>query len=114
MIHVAEDAFEDEWPILGWYRTRRYRLIDGDKSEIVTVRARRHEWSIFYAERAFSRDLVSDSISRYEDVDGIGLWYCESEKLVNHLRSKHHTGYPYRFAYFPYSLLFPTVKRKLK
>ena len=114
MIHVAEDAFEQDWPVRDWYHLRRYRITDGTTSEILTVRARKHKWSIFYAERAFARDLIADSVAQYDNVDGIDMWYCESKKLVNYLRSKNSIGYPYNFFPYPCSLVFPAFKWKKK
>ena len=99
MIHVAEDAFQSDWPVDKWYRSRKYRVIDNDYDSVITVRERRHNWSVFYAERSFSRDLRNDLISKSFVVDGLKMTYCESERLINYLRSKNRAGYPYKIPF---------------
>jgi aminoglycoside 3-N-acetyltransferase len=97
MIHVAEDAFEAQWPVPDWYLRRRFKVRDGDFEAEVVVRERRHGWSQFYAERAFSADLQRAAISKSATVDGLDLHYCESAALVDFLRHHPRRGYPYVF-----------------
>lgn len=99
MIHVAEDCFESSWPIVGWYRHRRYCVKDEDKVTEVVVRERKHGWSQYYAERAFSRDLHVADVSKSWNVDGLPIHLCESATLIDFLRSHPRPGYPYRFPF---------------
>ena len=57
MIHVAEDLYENEWPVKDWYRNRQFRVIDNEFDKEVTIRERHPKWALFYAEREFSKDL---------------------------------------------------------
>ena len=97
MIHVAEEAFEADWPVEGWYRDRLTRVVDGDFDEVVTTRERRHLWSQHYAERAFSRDLDVAGISRTLTVDGLEIHACRARSLVDFLRRHSRRAYPYVF-----------------
>lgn len=97
MIHVAEDCFEESWPVPDWYRRRRFRVVAEDGAFDLAVRERKHGWSQYYAERAFSRDLDAAGVSRSWNVDGLPVHCCESGALVDFLRSHPRPGYPYRF-----------------
>ncbi|RYF51905.1 MAG: AAC(3) family N-acetyltransferase [Cytophagaceae bacterium] len=99
MIHVAEDCFERSWPVAGWYRERRYRVSDRNNVAEIVVRERKHGWSQYYAERAFSRDLNIARISKTRNVDGISIHVCESKALISFLRSHPSLGYPYKFPF---------------
>lgn len=99
MIHLAEDLFESLWPIKSWYRTRSFKITDGAYEECVNVRQRRHTWSVFYAERSFSRDLFRDGIAKHENIDGLDLAFCESDKLITYLNSRKSEAYPYRIPF---------------
>lgn len=97
MIHVAEEAFADQWPIRDWYRERRFVIRDGQGARPVTIRERKHSWSQFYAERAFSRDLYRNSIASTEVVDGLAIHGCSSRELVDFLLNHPRPAYPYVF-----------------
>jgi len=99
MIHLAEDLFESSWPISNWYRTRSFKIVDGTYEVIVNVRQRRHTWSIFYAERSFSRDLYKHEIAKYDCIDGLEISYCESDKLINYLNTRKSQAYPYKIPF---------------
>lgn len=99
MIHLAEDLFESSWPIKNWYRIRSFKIIDGIYEAIINVRQRRHTWSIFYAERSFSRDLYKNKIAKNTCVYGLNISYCDSKKLINYLNSKKRQAYPYKIPF---------------
>ena len=98
MIHVAEDAFEEEWPVGKWYRTRNYKLVGDGETKIVGVRERKHKWSICYAERSFSADLFRLGVARHVNVSGVKVALCKSQNLIEYLRAKRPTPYPYRIS----------------
>ena len=97
MIHVAEEAFADRWPIGNWYRERRFVIRDSAGDQPITIRERRHGWSQFYAERAFSRDLYRAGIAATRVVDGLEIHACSSRALVEFLLNHPRPGYPYVF-----------------
>ncbi len=95
MIHVAEDAFEEEWPVPGWYRRRRFLIKDPAAPREVEIRERKHGWSQYYAERRFSRDLHHAGIARTALVGDLPIHVCDSARLVAFLRSHRPGPYPY-------------------
>lgn len=99
MIHVAEDAFLERWPIPArdWYRERQFIIREGNDSQVATIRERRHGWSQFYAERAFSRDLYRNGIAATETVGELVLHACSSRALVDFLVNHPRAAYPYVF-----------------
>lgn len=99
MIHVAEECFPERWPIPDWYRPRRYRVTDGARRSEVIVHERRHGWSQYYPERAFSRDLHAAGIATRGDAAGVEIHYCEALRLVDFLRSHPRPFYPYLFPF---------------
>lgn len=99
MIHVAEESFPERWQIEDWYRPRRYHVKDGDFQADVTLMERRHGWSQFYAERAFSKDLFGSGVATARTIDGLSISYCEARRLVDFLVSHPRPFYPYVFPF---------------
>jgi aminoglycoside N3'-acetyltransferase len=95
MIHVAEDCHEDAWPVAGWYRERRFVVVEGDARREVLVRERHPRWAMHYAERTLSRDLTKRGIMRGATIDGIRVEVLEAKALMFFLESRKATGYPY-------------------
>lgn len=95
MIHVAEDAWADEWPIPNWYRERLFHVRDGDFETDLTVRERRPHWAIYYAERTLQKDLINSGILKIATVDGLRIETCESVALLEYLKNRKSSGYPY-------------------
>jgi aminoglycoside N3'-acetyltransferase len=95
MIHVAEDCHEDKWPVSGWYRERKFVVVDGAARKEVLVRERHPRWAMHYAERTLARDLVKRGIMRRATIDGIRVEVLEAKALINFLDSRNASGYPY-------------------
>jgi aminoglycoside 3-N-acetyltransferase len=95
MIHVAEDCYEAQWPVKGWYRNRIFRVIDGEKESRVNVRERHPRWALSYAERKLSRDLYANGIARAARVGSLGVTVLDSRSLLDFLDSRKQSGYPY-------------------
>lgn len=96
MIHVAEDMDPEAWCVPNWYRDRKFHINMGGRSEIKTVRERCPKWGMLhYAERTLDRDLCREGILTKEFVDGVEVSILESAKLIDFLKSKNKTGYPY-------------------
>jgi aminoglycoside 3-N-acetyltransferase len=95
MIHVAEDAWESQWPINGWYRERLFTIRDSGVELNLTVRERCPKWSIYYGERTLQRDLQRFKILKCKDIDGFKFGYCESGRLIDFLNERKNKNYPY-------------------
>jgi len=95
MIHVAEDCWCDEWPVADWYRERKFHVKDGNFESDLTVLERRPRWAINYAERTLQKDLLRMKIIRVETVAGVRIEVCSSARLVEYLKSRRASAYPY-------------------
>jgi aminoglycoside 3-N-acetyltransferase len=96
MTHVAEDAWESEWPIAGWYEIKQYQIIDNDFKRLVSIRQRRDKWGKYYfAERKLAKDLSKANILKTFKVDGVDIQLIKSRKLIDFLRSRNQNGYPF-------------------
>ncbi len=95
MIHVAEDAWEEQWPINGWYRHRDFIVKDNGTEFLLTVRERHPKWSMYYAERTLQKDLINNKILLVEDIDGFQISFCESKSLLSFLNERKRSAYPY-------------------
>jgi aminoglycoside N3'-acetyltransferase len=95
MIHVAEDCFEEQWPVKGWYRKRVFRVVDGDKEDRVEVRERYPRWAFSYAERKLSRDLYISGTARRAKIGNLEVTVLESKCLLDFLNQRKQSGYPY-------------------
>ena len=49
-IHIAEDYLDEQWPIKGWYTSKKYRIIDGKKEFERTCRVRKNYWTKYMTE----------------------------------------------------------------
>jgi len=95
MIHVAEDCYEQDWPIKDWYRPRIFRVVDNAKEYTVRVRERHPKWALSYAERRLSRDLYVRDIAKRVQVGSLDVTVLESKALLDYLNSRKMSGYPY-------------------
>lgn len=95
MIHVAEDAYDKDWPIENWYRLRLFDITSKGKTSRVYVRERHPKWAIHYAERTLAKDLRAAGIIHEANIHGISMEYCESDALLAYLNARKASGYPY-------------------
>ncbi len=98
MIHVAEDCYEDTWPVKNWYRKRVFDVIDGDTSKTVYVRERHPKWSMSIAQERLNLDLYKDNIAKKIKLGSLEFSILESTNLIKYLRSKSPASYPF---YYP-------------
>ncbi len=94
MIHVAEDAWEAQWPVKTWYRHRPFLIKYLGAEFNLTVRERCPKWSIYYGERRLQRDLQRHKILITRDINSFKFAFCESRRLIEFLREKNN-NYPY-------------------
>ena len=95
MIHVAEDCFEDTWPIPNWYRDRTFNVVDEGNATFVTVRERRPKWAKHIAERKLARDMRTLGLSHTSELGEASITSIESSELIEFLSSKRAQGFPY-------------------
>ena len=95
MIHTAEDCAAHRWPQSGWYRKRRFSLVDGGQTREIVVRERKPRWSMHYAERTLHRDLIRDGLARHRVVNGVPISIVRARPLYNYLLARNERGYPY-------------------
>ena len=95
MIHVAEDSYEGLWPIAGWYRNRKFVVVDKNDREEVVVKERHPKWAKYFAERTLSKDLKEKKLLASAVIDGILVEVIDSQELLEHLNERKSTAYPY-------------------
>lgn len=96
MIHTAEDTEPKKWDKYDWYRDRKFRIIDKDKSIEIVVRERKPEKAIHLAKKTLAKDLLNEGILTRDNIGGAKLEIIlESKRLIEFLKSKNKNGYPY-------------------
>lgn len=95
MIHVAEDSFEEAWPVKNWYRERNFSIKDEGFNCDITVKERRPKWAIYYAERTLQKDLLKNGIIKKLNIKGLKIEICKAQDLLNYLNSRKKESYPY-------------------
>lgn len=95
MIHVAEDSYEDLWPVAGWYRDRKFVVIDNDGRKEVVVRERHPKWAKYFAERTLSKDLKKNKLMSSTVINGILIEVLDAGELLKFLNERKSTAYPY-------------------
>jgi aminoglycoside 3-N-acetyltransferase len=95
MIHVAEDSYEQEWPIRGWYRDRKFQIVDHGEMTRVVVRERHPKWAAHYAERTLSKDLRHAGLMTRASIDGISVEVVGAGDLLRFLGARRSSAYPY-------------------
>lgn len=95
MVHVAEDMNPEQWPVKGWYRERKFRIIESSNINEIVVRERHPKWSMYYAERTLYKDLIRAGLMTSDSINGIKVEIVDdSKKLIDFLEEKSKTGYP--------------------
>jgi aminoglycoside 3-N-acetyltransferase len=104
MIHLVEDLFHEEWPIEGWYRDRTFDIIEGGKVSHLAIKERHPKWGLYFCENRLNKDLIASGVFRAATTEsGLTVAVAESTALVDFLRSKRPSPYPY---------LIPSLYRK--
>jgi aminoglycoside 3-N-acetyltransferase len=97
-IHVAEDSWEDSWPVDNWYHKKNFKLINADFSETIAIRERAPMWgALHYAERTLCKDLINAGLLKTKIFDGVEVEIIKAKELNNFLRNQQQVkkGYPY-------------------
>jgi aminoglycoside 3-N-acetyltransferase len=97
-IHVAEDFYEEDWPVKDWYNNKTFKITNGGLSETKVIRERAVKWgALHYAERTLCKDLIKAGILKSVNLDGVLIEILSAAKLNNFLKlqQKKKSGYPY-------------------
>lgn len=96
MIHTVEDVKKFDWPILDWYRKKKFRIIDNDFVEEKIVLERHPKWGMLhFAERKLANDLIMKGIMKTCMIDGVLVESLQSKDLIGFLDKNNSKGYPY-------------------
>lgn len=96
MIHTAEDVKKENWPIKGWYREKKFKIVDGDNAINKTVLERHPRWGMLhFGERTLCQDLINDDVMKSDVVEGVVIESLKSASLYDYLNNKNRRGYPY-------------------
>lgn len=95
MIHVAEDCYQDTWPVTDWYRPRQFLIKDNGEETLVRVRERHPKWAMHYGERKLNDDLLRSGVAQQTRLGPLPIISLESQALLGFLRSRAPSGYPY-------------------
>ena len=96
MIHLAEDKYEESWPIDNWYRNKKFLIKNKDFEELKILRERKPVWgTCHFAERTLCRDLINEKILISSLINGVAVELISSKKLIDYLKSRNSKGYPY-------------------
>ena len=95
-IHTTEDIDYLNWPVKGWYRTRKFRIKSHDQIFEKEFLERHPRWGMLhFAERKLNRDLIKNNILRGSVIDGLTVDVIRSIDLHNFLDKNNAKGYPY-------------------
>jgi aminoglycoside 3-N-acetyltransferase len=95
MIHVAEDC-NLFWPVKGWYRNKKFILIETTGKKEVILRERDPKWgTLYFAERKLCNDLLSKGLMKSATIDSVLTEMIESVSLLGYLNSRNQDAYPY-------------------
>lgn len=96
MIHTAEDVKKEKWPVKGWYRKKKFKIIDGDFETEKIVLERHPKWGMLhFGERKLSDDLLKRGVMKSTQIEGVLIESMRSKPLFDFLNSKNDKGYPY-------------------
>lgn len=95
--HVAEDAFEEQWPVSDWYRRRRFRLLASGMEIDLVARERRPRWAVHYAEGRLNADMQKAGVVTHLRVGGVECAVLDARQYLHFLFSKRQVNptYPY-------------------
>lgn len=97
-IHIAEDSWEDAWPVNNWYLEKTFRIINGDISKTMTLRERAPKWGpLHFGERTLCKDLLDAGILKSRTFKGVEVEVIRAKKLNDFLldQQQKKKGYPY-------------------
>ncbi|MGZ5280375.1 MAG: AAC(3) family N-acetyltransferase, partial [Pseudobdellovibrionaceae bacterium] len=96
MIHTAEDGEAHQWPVQNWYRTKKFKIVDGDFVTDKVVLERHPKWGMLhYGERKLCQDLIDHRVMSSSKVNGVVIEVLKAQNLIQFLNQRNQKGYPY-------------------
>lgn len=74
-IHLSEDILDEDWPILGWFKERKYEIRDGEKVYKRITRIRKQFWSKYLTEYRCSYELRKHNLLKEELLKAVPISY---------------------------------------
>lgn len=103
VVHAAEDARYQEWPVKNFWRSRDFDVVENDGVHSVTVLERRPIYSRGYAEELLRRDVRADGILGERMIGNVECHALRADRLFDLMTTKN-AGNTYPF-------LWPAVSR---
>lgn len=97
VMHVAEEVRDDDWPIKGFFRTRRFIVVDEGREDQWEVRERKPEFVRCLALEKFRRDLLREGILHESTSLGIRIDWANAHDVFDFMMARNASGYPYYF-----------------
>jgi aminoglycoside 3-N-acetyltransferase len=96
MTHLVEDCWFDEWPISEWYDKVSYNIYEEKSNKLFRILQRKsYIGKFFYAESKLASDLERENILSAYNYKGIKIQILNSINLVEFLKSKRPSSYPF-------------------
>ena len=95
-IHTSEDMKRFDWPVEGWYRHKRFRIVVGDEVQEKVVLERHPRWGMLhFGERKLCHDLILQGVMSSDRVEGLVVETLRAKALYEFLNARNSNGYPY-------------------
>ena len=89
LIHTVEDILDDQWPVKNWYKKQKYKIIDGDKERIITIRQRKLEWAKYLTEKYGTNEIRKAGLLNTYEFGGVTVEYIDDVNVFfNYLKDK--------------------------
>lgn len=98
LIHTAEDILDEDWPIRGWYKKQKYRILDNGTVDEITVRERKFKWAKYATEKYSIEQLRQLGILHNCNIAGITVEYInDAYDLFQFMRQECLKSTPFYF-----------------
>jgi aminoglycoside 3-N-acetyltransferase len=89
LIHTVEDILDEQWPVKNWYKKQKYKIIDGDKERIITIRQRKLEWAKYLTEKYGTNEIRKAGLLNTYEFGGVTVEYIDDVNVFfNYLKDK--------------------------
>ena len=102
MVHVAEDCYENYWPVKNWYRKRTFTIKTNKEEREVSLRERNPKWACSYCEKKLNYDLYKNKIANKFKLGSLEVSILESKDLIRfieYMKYKKNPTYPFYYCW---------------